>query len=218
MPVYRYMSLHVFMPWHHHRWRFFSPLCKPFSKRYLVVKFSKKHKRNTNLYKSHLDSRWRCLWSSSKSASWKCPAWKHVKSPRRRKRRCRSQWLEHRRIFVLKSGFLQKYSKWFFCTFKWLFGVSHFYKSIAQSTFHAQSTRSTRSRGVVWCFAEVAKVEVREVLKQVPRVEVRHVQKVALYKHYKRLKCPVLGEVCRKEGAKAGHSICALALTWHLAT
>ena len=58
-------------------------------------------------------------------------------------------------------------------------------------------------------------MEVREVLKQVPRVEVRHVEKAALYK---RLKCPVLGEVCRKEGAKAGHSICALALTWHLAT
>lgn len=40
MPVYRYMSLHVFMPWH----VFFSPLCKPFSKRYLVVKFSRNTK------------------------------------------------------------------------------------------------------------------------------------------------------------------------------
>lgn len=35
-------------------------------------------------YASNLD-RWRCLSSSSRSASWKCPAWKHVKSPRRRK-------------------------------------------------------------------------------------------------------------------------------------
>ena len=183
MPVYRYMSLHVFMPWHHHRWQVEVPMIQ-FQERLVEVPCVETREEPTE-------------------AQTKMPF---------------PKWLENRRLFVLKSGFLQKYSKWIFCTFKWLFGVSHFYKSIAQSTFHAQSTRSTRSRGVVWCFAEVAKVEVREVLKQVPRVEVRHVQKVALYKHYKRLKCPVLGEVCRKEGAKAGHSICALALTWHLAT
>lgn len=48
------------------------------------------------------------------------------------------KWLENRKKNV-KSGFLQKYSKCFFCTFKWLFGVSHFYKSIARPKYSKYS-------------------------------------------------------------------------------